>query len=536
MSLSPAQKREALAAFQGRDDLSEILSAAFPAHDALPSPRCSKLVVGGGLAGLLLALRLSQRDPADVCILESEQTLGGRLYFSTPWHGMGLPRTRFEVLLDRGLFSRDVSGPGLEAFTPEALAVFERHLLATLGEEERAFVEAFTSMETGGAPMARRCYVVKKEAVPLSAHMSVPTEIFTRKDSEALGALLERLGLNSVSSGATDGASSGATDGAPDAPDEESPMLGDAPAWKELPKTVRENLLPLLETICGLNVARQAASHVARGVLEFLSLHRNPVSALMRRDAGLELALELCLRLRGVQVRTSARALRLESLGKGAGTRLLLGDDAFPAARELVAAQTFLCMPVARTLALLPREALAPGQAKLVSKYRPRSLVAVEYPAVAQSLLPVFPEECRPGDVLLFPTERARAQVTSQGSLVFSAWLDFEESLQAPAVREALGRLRRAAARVLKPEVLRVFSTGSGPLSVGALTARKERVVLLPVGVATPQDVVPREACLDVKAAWPGLFVCGDGLSLSPRPWKNLVHSVHEALTLSSSK
>jgi hypothetical protein len=148
----------------------------------------------------------------------------------------------------------------------------------------------------------------------------------------------------------------------------------------------------------------------------------------------------------------------------------------------------------------------------------------------------VFPEECRPGDVLLFPTERARAQVTSQGSLVFSAWLDFEESLQAPAVREALGRLRRAAARVLKPEVLRVFSTGSGPLSVGALTARKERVVLLPVGVATPQDVVPREACLDVKAAWPGLFVCGDGLSLSPRPWKNLVHSVHEALTLSSSK
>jgi hypothetical protein len=247
--------------------------------------------------------------------------------------------------------------------------------------------------------------------------------------------------------------------------------------------------------------------------------------------------------MRGVQVRTSARVTRIErgegtsgAGGKGSGRplHLLVGDDAYPAAKRLESKQVFLCVPLARTLSLLPREALGPGQSKLLSRHRPRSLVAVEYPDVAGKLQPIFPSECRSGDLLSFPVERARGCLTSQGGLVLTGWLDFEDSLQAPSVRELLGRLRKAAARVLKPEALRLFQ-GQGA-GIASLRGPRERVVLLPVGLATPQEALPRETCLESKTSWSGLYVCGDGFTASPLPWKNVIHSVHEGCTLASKE
>ncbi|MCA2961155.1 MAG: hypothetical protein IOD12_12950 [Silvanigrellales bacterium] len=515
-ALSATRKREVLAAFEGPAQLPELLSAAFGATGHMPQVHVDRLIVGGGLTGLLLALRLSAGDPkeaSNLCLVEGEQACGGRLFFSTPWHGMGSPRSRFEMLIERGFLGRDVSGPGFEAFSPDALTTLERHLVATLSDEERSFVEAFTCMGTEGAPLSRRCYVVKKEVTPLSAHLDSSTEILTRKEAEALGALVNLL------------------------PHEDT-VLAETIFWKELPKATRENLTPLLETLCGFNFSRFFASHVAMVVHGFLDAHKVQIPPLLRRDGGLELALELVLRMRGVQVRTSTRVVRLErgeAASKSLGSvpsepfRLLVGDDAFPSARELTARQVTLCLPLARTLTLLPREALSPGQGKLVSKHRPRSLVALEFPNVADNCLGVFPEECRPGDVLFFPVERARGHVTSQGSLVLGAWLEFEESLQAPSVREALSRLRKAAARVLKPEALRVFSQQGAAVPAGSLTVRRERVVLLPVGLATPQEPLSKETVGDVRTAWKGLTVCGDGFTWSATPWRNVVNSVAEA-------
>lgn len=531
--LSQVQKREVLAAFQGPSQLPEVLSAAFGTLSGegtglgLPPSSAEKVIVGGGLSGLLLALRLSAdveavSQGAGLCVVEAEQTFGGRLFFSTPWHGMGSPRSRFEMLLERGLFGRDVSGPGFEAFSPDAAATLERHLLVSLSDEERSFVEAFTSMATGGVPLARRCYVVKKEVTPLSAHVDQPTELLTRKEGEALASLVNLFAAAPLVN------LSAAT--------QEAVALGDTTFWKELPKATKENLTPLLETICGFGVPRFAASHVAGVLQSFLETHKAQVPSLLRRDGGLELALELVLRLRGVSVRTSTRVVRLERLErleKGehetGGFRLALGDDAFPAARELTAKQVVLCVPLARTLTLLAREAFSPGQGKLLSKHRPRSLVALEFPHVENQCLDVFPEGCRAGDVLFFPVERARGHVTSQGSLVLGAWLDYEESLQAPAVREALSRLRKAAARVLKPDMLKVFNAQGGALPAGSLSERRERVVLLPVGLATPQEPLAKDTVGSVRQAWKGLVVCGDGFTWSSTPWRNVVHSVAEA-------
>lgn|GEM_PF-681749 len=541
-----AHALEVLAAFQTASDVPELLTTAFEGCDVPPPDHSPRVVVGGGLAGLLLALRLSTTEEAQgITLLESEQTLGGRLYFSTPWHGMGSPRSRFEMLYERSFLGNLKSGPGLEGLAPDALESIARHVQTHLCEEERAFVESFCTLGLGRAmeALTRRCYVVKKEAVPLGAHAAGPTETLTRKDADAMAALLslgaaeaivdaDTLEPREVSAFARTPREGATKSAEPRVP----PAFGESPFWKELHKSQKENLVPLLETLCGFGFARFPAASVASLVARAFDAPRHPIPAWLCRTGGLELALELVLRLRGVRVRTSTRVMRIEKGARG-GFSLLLGDDAFPIARSLEAGAVFLCVPLARTFAMLPREALAAGQSRLVTKHRARSLVALEYPDALGCLQPLVEGGSRNGDMFVFPVERARAQITSQGALVVTGWLDFEDSLHAPPVREMIARMRKAAARVLTPEAMRAYAGRDA--GVGGLAdskAPRERVVLAPVGIATPQESVAHDLCDDARASWKGLFVCGDGFTVSSLPWKNVIHSVHASYAFAKGR
>ena len=522
---------------------------------------CDLLVVGGGLAGILLALRMSRPDlkgPRKIVLCERESQLGGRLFFSTPIALHGTAHERFESSLsacEQG--GRHLSGFGFEAFDAHAVEVVERHLMSHLTDSERDFVENFvkraqvhsghseqtahstqptqpvSSMQTeapgevaevavaqaGEKP--RRCYVVKKEFTTLERVLQGSSEIYTKKEAENLEKLFAEMPAGSEPDEAEAFSESevGSSMGVK--------SFEQSTFWTGLPKVQKEALGPLLETLLGDRYGKCSERSVRLQAHSFFESLKKPLSSAFSRMGGLELALRAILQSRGVEVRTSCQVARLNYLPDTKTYEALLGDEVNPFRKQLAAKRVCLALPLARCLSFLSRDALLPSQARLLTKHRPRSLVAAEYFGIEHALSAEWPDSCVPGSHFIFPVERVRALFTSQRSLVFYTTLDFEDSLQAPSVRESIRALRRAAARVLNEKVVRQFSPGMRGKEAGT----SERIVLLSVATSTPWDA-GTHSFTDVKMGLPGLYTCGDHFTFATEPWKNIVDSVHETCAL----
>lgn len=465
-------------------------------------------IVGGGLAGILLALRLTKDEktykPGDITLIEAMPTLGGRTFFSSPLNLSGMKtEERFHELLRATNSRKGLSGFGFEVFFAESLAVYERHLQGALHDDELAFVESFCEEHARGDELAHSCYFVKKEFTPFAQMMSGSSEMLTKHEAEAFASLCKFEGEGELA--------------------ESDETLEHSAFWKELPKNRKEVLSPILETFFGEPFLKVSFSDVRAYLGAFhQSVQVSPPTQLVRHS-GLELALELVLRRRGIRVRTACNMTKLVQMGDKS-FRLSLMDEVEPLRRELFSAQVVFALPLAKAFTFLPREWLTPAQSKFVSKVRPKSLLAAEFTNFREVVGSSWPEHGGLGTRLVFTVERAQAFVTSQGSLVLHTMLEFEESLHAPAVREALSRLRRAAARVLRPEVQRAFEGGKG---IPKDESKAERIVLLPVAYTVPYEVGKTELT-ECKLAHPGLYVCGDGFGFGFRPWKNVVNSVSE--------
>src|SRR5690349_11627723 len=115
-------------------------------------------IVGGGLTGILLALKLSQ-DRGDVTLIERRPSLGGRLFFSSPLRLENLNLqdawSAQEVALGQG----DVSGFGWEVLDPTSLEILERHIRNLLTENELREWEQLGSDQE----LRQETYVVRKE-------------------------------------------------------------------------------------------------------------------------------------------------------------------------------------------------------------------------------------------------------------------------------------------------------------------------------------------------------------------------------------
>lgn len=467
------------------------------------------VLVGGGWAGLMLALRLS-KSPTErpLFLLESRPTLGGRLFQSPP-SSPGLKRT--EVL--RNQFSTEAlshcSGPGFELFDPQALEVYERHLRSLLSESEQEFVDAFVAERTPefAAGCVRRTYLVRKELTPLSDALSGSSEMLTRKEADAL---LQLSQLENIS------------------PENDGPLESSA-FWLGLAKVQREALTPLLETLLGWTLDRTPVSVVRSTVHAFVKGHESELGRWFLRSARLELALEVILLARGVRVMTQTELVRAVAPEKKAEWTALQVADMFARAPQQIKAKNLaLAIPLMRTLSVLPREHLHAQQSRVVARHRPRSLVWVEYGQWKQALNSEnFKSWLLPGVRFVCPIERVQGALLSQGQLGFYTYIDFEDSLHAQSVREALNRCRKAALRFFSEPHMKAAQQARP--SAPGVTLMRERISLMPVGCNLPRnETVPNAT--EVRMTPANWYTLGDHFTFAPEPWRNVIDSTHEVL------
>jgi hypothetical protein len=487
-------------------------------------------ILGGGLSGILLALRLSAKQGARICLVEGEASLGGRIFYSPTWQVNGNAQQRSLALVEIGLYGRKLSGPGFEVFESQALQSIERHILSLLNEEETGFLEDFCQKNTSGMNLSKHVYVVKKEVSSIQDYRSSNTEMFTRKDAESMNVLLDALNdlllkQKEVSNEADEFIASHAHS----ALELKALAFENFETFKEMPKAQKETLQNFLECICGVGFVKSPALRVATQLQDVFKRDHEHASGLFRRDSGLEFALEFILRRRGVSVLTQTNAVRLTA-EKGTAKCVMVAGTDFTGMAEITSKHVHICCPLARSLHLLGRDQWSAGQSKLLAKFRPRSLVTLEIQNAESWLREVKSGQifCS-GDQFYFPVEKSFGLVSSMGHVQISAWMDYEDSLQAPPVREAVGRLKKAAARVFTTDGLDHIFSKKNPF---APRLASERVVLLPVGCGTPFEVSANDLCSDVKTRAEGVSVCGDGLSLHDEAWRNIVASVQQSGSL----
>lgn len=467
--------------------------------------RSVQVIVGGGMAGLLLALRVSRQETKNkLILLESRATLGGRLFQSPP---ASVGMSRVEALKEQ--FSEQAlqhcSGPGFEIFDPITLEIYERHLRMNLDDHEIDFIDAFVSERNlSQENFLRKTFLTKKEITSLSDVLADSSEILTRKEAETLQLIAQPENIS---------------------PENDGPWESSS-FWTALPKVQKEALTPVFETLLGWPLDRTPTSVLRSVVHAFVKSHDVVLLPWFVRRARLELALEVILLARGVAVCTQAELVRaLPSEKKGDGTILQIADHYRPTPHWCTVNQVAFALPLMKVLTLFSREQLHPQHSKVVARHRPRSLVWVEYDHWRQALVrPADAEVLRPGSRFVFSVERVQGICLSQGRLGFYTSIDFEDSLHAQSVREALHRCRKAALRLLSEPHMKAAQQAR-PAAPG-IQLMRERISLMPVGYQLPRnEAVP--TVIEVKMSPQGWYSLGDHFTFGPEAWKNVVESVH---------
>lgn len=482
------------------------------AESAEALPFIDVLIVGGGFSGLLAAAQLSHKDQQGcdgaaqqhIVVMESKDSLGGRLVLGNLVKNLLEPVASEGGAVDArgiGSFPLSLFGDSLkplldafhECFTPDEQAAMVSMLTLDAQAASRPASLAQTSKsdaKSAFAKEARGTFVVRKEFTPGPLMCVGPSECLTRTAAQSLGSFLN---------------------GA------ENARLRDTVFWKELRKPAREELRPFFETLAGDEFEKADAQFLVRGLRLALGSDQSPVSGwneLLRASvADFCRAVGEILVRRGVTIRLQTRVERLEKLvDKQAGRVIYTAKAVMPGAApvSLKAATVILTVPLSQSLVVMSRDLLTPAESKFVTRIRPRSAVVLEladpFAAPEYAALGL----AKPGETsrFLFPIERVQALQTPEGRLIFYAWLDYEVSLQAPGVREVLGRLKRAFRRIFNETELETFArlagsaalTAAAPARPGvsgqesgekAAAVRRdlgERLVLIPVAQSVPPE------------------------------------------------
>ncbi|APJ03454.1 NAD(P)-binding protein [Silvanigrella aquatica] len=490
--------------------------------DILTNPEF--VIVGGGISGLLLALRLS-RDPKKrergIHLIEKQPQLGGRFFFSSTFKFTGKNSEEISQEINENAFKNlYLSGPGFESMEAGTLEALYRHVESHLTEDEKNQIEEILIQDNSlDFNKINKCYIVKKEFVSEVDLFSGSSEIFTKKDSELFKSLVfDFYNSNHLNEDNNSQA-------------KDFTIFEKSTFWNECGKGTKETFAPILTSLVGPQWEKATFQYVCKALYDFFSNHKNTIPPSFFRKKGLEFAIEKILRHRGVIIRTLCEVVRVH-YNKVTKFQLLLSDEIQPLNKILKCSKLILAIPLVKCLGLLPKENFSPSQSRFVSKVRPVSLVISEISDFLSVKSEQWPEQSGSGDRLVFPVERAQGFVTHDGRILFSTKLEYEESLQAPSVREAISRLRRAAARVLKSEFAEEFKKGARIPQNKLL----ERIVLLPVAFTIPCDMSPQIEVKETKMGIEGLYCCGDSFpGFASEPWKMVVSSVHDvAMQLNS--
>jgi hypothetical protein len=487
----------------------ETINTIF-SNQKLEEPRAHLTIVGGGLSGILLALKLSReqsRIPGTILLVDAGTNLGGRLLFSDA-------RVERMAAEDDGEFFKQrrdsgmqngVSGPGFESVDPKGLEILERHLRSALTDEELQFLDLICGESEGEAGEPSKTYFVRREPVPWRAALSGSSDAFTRKEAEFLSELVR------CAETEPDNEAEGA----------ERIRFLESPVWKEASAATKEGVTPTLEALLGRACLEAPQRDLFSGLRAFSHLASEEPPSLFRRNSGIEFALELLLRSRGVRVLTGTRVTRLVQ-GKNGEFELALSGRGGRLYPKIVSSRVVLAVPLISCFSFLPRDLFTGTQSKSVLRSPPFSLVTVEYPKAMAHAQVGLETALLPGSRFIFPTERAMGLVNSAGNLLCYGFLGYEDSLEAASVRESVSRLRRAAARLLKEEALKGLS---GQDALASKNAVAERVILLS---AARYLQIPVASMKDTRMGAKGLYYCGDGFTYSHNSWKNIVDSVQD--------
>lgn len=438
------------------------------------------VIVGGGISGILLALKLSKQpssDPKKIVLLEEKNTLGGRFFYSQSNH--------------------QCSGPGFEIWdrhTQESLFDF---LLSCLHDEEKQALNQKLNFSESLRERSR-LFFVKKELTNSDELVSESSEVFTKKEALILNSLV----------------------------DENEPLESKTKTWNELSKANKDAFVPIIETLTASETKDVSLEKIFRLLADFFSVSKKLNFNPFFQSQNLEQWLEQILIDRGVEIRKQCKVLRL-SQSADKSFSLLLSDEKNPACKEILSKNVVFAIPLVRCAGIMPKEFYAAEQSRFISRVRPLSLVVVEMPDFLQIKSDALRQEFYSGDQFVFPVERVRGFLTSDFRILFFTLLPYENSLQAPAVREAVARLRRAAARILKPSVSEEQRRGPR-MPQHKVT---EKIILMPVAHAMPYDMNVNFDLKQVKMGLDGLYCCGDSFhSLGSEPWQRVIHSVDDVV------
>ena len=476
------------------------------------------VIVGGGISGLLLALKLSKdinKINKGLVLLEQQPQLGGRFFFSSSFNFFGKNYEQItNEIYENSSKDINLSGPGFESMSPSSLEALFRHFESHLTEEEKNEFEEFFKIESGSSANNKKCksYFIKKEFVSEDELFSGSSEILTKKESEVLRSFVEDFYQDKNS------------------PENEKPKKNEgilfekSPQWLDLSKATKETLTPIFTAIVGPNWEKSLFQNVCKSLWSFFYTRKNEIPFYFYRNMCLEFGIANILKKRGVIIRTLCEVIRV-NYAKETKFQLLLSDEVMPANNTLSCNKLIFAIPLTKCLGVIAKEHFSPSQSRFVSKVRPVSLVVSEISNYHSIKSEQWPESVGNGDQLVFPVERAQCFLTQDGRMLFSTKLDYEESLQAPAVREAVSRLRRAASRILKSEY-------SEELKKGARIPQNkiiERIVLLPVAYTIPSDMSANIEVKETKMGIEGLYCCGDSFpGYADEPWKMVVNSVYD--------
>ncbi len=482
-------------------------------NDLNSTNQSSIAIIGGGMSGLLLALRLSRDSnlcAKGITIFEKQPHLGGRFFFSSSHQ----PLENTVTQLNDKQFK--LSGPGFEWLEGNSLEIMYRHFESHLSELEKNEIELFfQDTQDKVISQKKQCFFVKKEIVSDTELFAGSSEIFTKKEAEIFKSFIfddfnnvqidkNFLNINFEKS----------------------------EFWVSLTKSTKEALTPIFATIVGPNWEKASFIHIHKLFKDFFNSLNFQVPTCFFREHYFECIVESILKKRGVVLRTNCEVMRLHH-HTNSKFDLLLSDNINPAQKTFTCQKLIFAIPLVKCLSLLSKEHFSPSQSRFVSKVKPVSLIFSEITDFLKFKCEHWPENISLGDRFIFPVEKVMGFLTHDGRMIFSIKLDYEDSLQAPAVRDAVARLRRAATRILKPEF-------SEDLKKGARIPENkisEKIILLPVAYTMTCDTAANIEVKETKMGIEGLYCCGDSFpGFANEPWKMIINSVYDVAAQLSQK
>jgi len=445
-------------------------------------------IIGGGLTGILCALRFSKhrdQEANQIVLIDSNETLGGRFFFDSSEN-------------------KRKSGFGFEYEDLNDLETLKRHLFLYLDEDEKNFLEKWVHDKLEQTPLEQKqskSYFIKKNTLETQYIVLTNSEFLTKKEAEFLSSIVH-LDKQSIFDENKDVA------------------FADYSAWKNAHKSIRENITPILECLLGKYFSNFSLQQVHEGLSAIFSEESKIFDPFFLRIVEIELAFERILRDRGLKIYTQCSLKSLEQENEHYKLCLIGSQNT-----ELICQKIIFTIPPSYLKMLIAKEHLSPELSRFMNKVQPSSLICLELNELQEKCLEHIQKQLIVGNHFYFPVEGSFAQMTSDGRLIAAIELDYETSLQAPAVREALTRLRRSARRILKPEFADELKKGAFIRKVASF----EKVVLLSVAHNVPNysrnlQIPPLS---DITCRFKNVYFIGDYLhSLGDSRWKRIIKSI----------